>query len=59
MPVPFLYWHFFQGAYTDLIAGILDDLSTHNDSCSGAAQQLVNGLYRCVELSAIIGMELG
>lgn len=46
----------FASNYADLISGILDDMSTNNAKCTGAPQQSANGLYRCVELAAIIAM---
>ena len=47
-----------DGTYSDLILASLDDLSTNNDACNGAPQQLANGLYRLSELSAIVALEL-
>ena len=44
------------GKYGDLISGVLDDMSSNNARCSGAPQQLANGLYRCVEMAAIIAL---
>ena len=32
--------------YSDLISGVLDDMSTNDSSCSGAPQQSANGAYR-------------
>ena len=45
---------FAASGYGDLISGVLDDMSSNNARCSGAPQQLANGLYRCVEMAAII-----
>ena len=47
------------GVWRQTILDVLDSLDTNNDHAESAAQQLVNGLYRCVELSAIVAMELG
>ena len=47
-----------DGTYSDLILASLDDLSTNNDACNGAPQQLANGLYRLSELSSIVALEL-
>ena len=45
-------------SYSDLISGVLDDMSSNNESCSGAPQQEANGAYRMVEMLAIIALEL-
>lgn len=42
--------------YSDLISGVLDDMSANNSYCSGAPQQLANGLYRSVEMAAIVAL---
>ena len=42
--------------FSDLISGVLDDMSTNNSYCSGAPQQLANGLYRSVEMAAIVAL---
>ena len=44
--------------YSDLISGVLDDMSSNNSYCSGAPQQTANGAYRAVEMLAIIAYEL-
>ena len=43
--------------YSDLISGVLDDMSANNSYCSGAPQQSANGAYRLVEMLSIIAME--
>ena len=45
-------------SYSDLISGVLDDMSSNNEACSGAPQQSANGSYRLVEMLAIIAYEL-
>ena len=40
--------------YSGLISSILDDMNTIDESCSGAPQQLANGMYRCVEMAALV-----
>lgn len=40
--------------YSELISSILDDMNTIDESCSGAPQQLANGMYRCVEMAALV-----
>ena len=45
-----------SGSYSDTISGVLDDMSTNTSYCSGAPQQLANGLYRSVEMAAIVAL---
>lgn len=40
--------------YSELISSILDDMNTIDKSCSSAPQQLANGMYRCVEMAALV-----
>ena len=40
--------------YSELISSILDDMNTIDESCSGAPQQSANGMYRCVEMAALV-----
>ena len=53
---------FAKTSYSELISGVLDDMSSNNARCEGAPQQSANGAYRFVEMLAIIAMsndELG
>jgi len=43
-------------SYSDLISGVLDDMSSNNARCEGAPQQSANGAYRLVEMLAIIAL---
>ena len=42
-----------------LVQDVIDDLSSHDDRCESAPQQLANGLYRAVELAGILALASG
>jgi hypothetical protein len=44
-----------KGVDSTMINKVLDSWKSGNSSATGAPQQLVNGLYRCVELAYLIG----
>ena len=46
------------GVYSDVIDSAIDTLNANSKGLDGAPQQTANGLYRCVELLAVIGLEL-
>ena len=48
----------YTGNWNDFTSSILSDYETFNSNASGAPQQLVNGLYRSVEISAVIAYEV-
>jgi len=46
-----------SGKYEEIIDGILDDMSSNDIRCKGATQQTANGLYRAVEMAAVVAYE--